>query len=90
MFIDDSGRARISDFGFTNQICDQVLSVPNTTAIYRWFAPELLASNGENGDYNELGTNVTPACDIYSFAMTAVEVSTCGRTRALLTFCAVR
>ena len=74
VLVDDSGHARLTDFGFSNQICDIVLTAPNTAAIFRWFAPELLDPSSDISGRSGIGSNATPASDVYSFAMTALEV----------------
>ena len=70
MFVDDDYRARISDFGLPIQLCDRILSSGNISGVYRWFAPEVIYSgDDEGGEFV-----VKPHSDIYSFAMTALEV----------------
>jgi serine/threonine protein kinase len=63
--VDASGRARITDFGFTrNQgTAGEIHATAGGTA--RWTAPEILK---ERGSWNK-------QADVFSFAMVMVEVS---------------
>ena len=62
--VDASGRACITDFGFTrNQgVAGEINATSGGTA--RWTAPEIL---GERGSWNK-------EADVFSFAMVMVEV----------------
>ena len=62
--MDDAGRARLTDFGFST-VTPDFGSVPTTEGrAVRWAAPEILGS----------GRPVSKGSDIYSFAMVVIEV----------------
>ena len=63
--MDDSGNARIADFGFTTvtQNLDSVQSAQCQRGTPRWTAPEVL----DEGPYSK-------EADIFSFAMVMIEV----------------
>ena len=65
ILIDDSGNARIADFGFAviTRNLDSVQSAPSQHSTPRWTAPEVL----HEGPYSK-------EADIFSFAMVMIEV----------------
>ena len=68
--VDDSGHARITDFGFAMVTCNLDLmwsTSPDHGHTARWTAPEILTKKGA----------VSKEADVFSFAMVMIEVS-CG------------
>ena len=69
ILVDDSGHARITDFGLS-MVTSNLDSKPSTTYqryyTVGWAAPEVM----ENGGYSK-------EADMFSFAMVMVEVSPC-------------
>ena len=66
--IDDYGRALLSDIGHELVVADANLNNAETHSSCRWTAPEVLLSPNLSSEI------YTTNADIYSFAMTALEV----------------
>jgi serine/threonine protein kinase len=65
VMIDDSGHAKLIDFGLSRLIDSEDGLAASTVSSIRWCAPELLRSD----------TRTTKSSDVYAFASTALEVS---------------
>jgi serine/threonine protein kinase len=74
--VDDSGRARLTDFGFSGIASDlgSAVSITDGHAV-RWAAPEILDMEGP----------VSKESDVYSFAMVVIEVRACDHPNGDLT-----
>lgn len=72
ILIDNDGRARLTDFGFTSVVreVDSVFITHVQGFTPRWAAPEVL----ESGDKN------TREADIFAFGMVMIEVGSCACT----------
>ena len=65
VLVDDTGRARLADFGLSRIVSDFGSATSMTGGFsVRWAAPEVL----------NMETSVTKESDIYSFGMMVVEV----------------
>ena len=68
ILVDDSGRPRITDFGFatvTHNLDSMWSTTPGHGHTTRWTAPEILTEKGGN----------SKEADVFSFAMVMLEVS---------------
>ncbi|KDQ49294.1 hypothetical protein JAAARDRAFT_51806 [Jaapia argillacea MUCL 33604] len=76
VLIKDNGDACISDFGCSNLVGDRPQHSSTTVISVRWTAPEMLLEIPDDleEDVDSLRATPTKASDVWSFAMTVLEV----------------
>jgi len=69
VFVDELGQARLADPGLLCVLADRslIVSLSETTEVYRWMAPELLEDSLAKATF---------ATDVYSVTMTSLEIFT--------------
>ena len=75
ILIEDHGRAVVSDFSLSKMItADATYIENNQTMAFRYQAPELIQTDTAEETENYGGAALLPAADVYSWAMTSLEV----------------